>query len=190
MFQLPTLKYELNALEPYISAQTMNFHYLQHHQTYINNLNNLIKGTEFENLKLEEIIKQTGGKNDLSDVFNNAAQSWNHLFFWKSMKPNGGGLPSKSLLTDINKSFGGYDNFKAEFKNAALTQFGSGWVWLVRKENGVLNVMKTSNADTPVAHNLEPIITIDVWEHAYYLDYQNRRADFVNAFLDNLVNWK
>ncbi len=190
MFKLQPLKYELDALEPYISQKTMEFHYHKHHQTYINNLNELIKNTEFEDMSLIDIIKQTSGNNHLSAIFNNAAQTWNHTFFWNSMCPNGGGKPHGSLMTDIKNSFGSYDNFRTEFKKAALSQFGSGWVWLIKKDEKHLAIMKTSNADNPIAHNLEPILTIDVWEHAYYLDYQNKRADFVDAYLDHLINWK
>lgn len=190
MFKLPSLKYELNALEPYISERTMSFHYLKHHQTYIDNLNKLIVGTKFENMSLEDIIKQSAGNADLSAIFNNAAQAWNHTFFWESIKPNGGGKPKGKMLDDINASFGSYENFRKAFKEAAISQFGSGWAWLVRKENNTLAIVKTSNADTPIAHNLEPIAVIDVWEHAYYLDYQNKRGDFVDSFLDNLIYWK
>ena len=190
MFKLPSLKYELNALEPYISERTMSFHYLKHHQTYIDNLNKLIVGTKFENMSLEDIIKQSAGNADLSAIFNNAAQAWNHTFFWESIKPNGGGKPKGKMLDDINASFGSYENYRKAFKEAAISQFGSGWAWLVRKENNTLAIVKTSNADTPIAHNLEPIAVIDVWEHAYYLDYQNKRGDFVDSFLDNLIYWK
>lgn len=190
MFKLPSLKYELNALEPYISERTMSFHYLKHHQTYIDNLNKLIVGTKFENMSLEDIIKQSASNADLSAIFNNAAQAWNHTFFWESIKPNGGGKPKGKMLDDINASFGSYENFRKAFKEAAISQFGSGWAWLVRKENNTLAIVKTSNADTPIAHNLEPVAVIDVWEHAYYLDYQNKRGDFVDSFLDNLIYWK
>lgn len=190
MFKLPSLKYELNALEPYVSERTMSFHYLKHHQTYIDNLNKLIVGTKFENMSLEDIIKQSAGNADLSAIFNNAAQAWNHTFFWESIKPNGGGQPKGKMLDDINASFGSYENFRKAFKEAAVSQFGSGWAWLVRKENNTLAIVKTSNADTPIAHNLEPVAVIDVWEHAYYLDYQNKRGDFVDTFLDNLIYWK
>ncbi|MBQ7303772.1 MAG: superoxide dismutase [Alphaproteobacteria bacterium] len=190
MFKLQPLKYELDALEPYISQKTMEFHYHKHHQTYINNLNELIKNTEFEDMSLIDIIKQTSGNNHLSAIFNNAAQAWNHTFFWNSMCPNGGGKPHGNLMTDIKNSFGSYDNFRTEFKKAALSQFGSGWVWLIKKDEKHLAIMKTSNADNPITHNLEPILTIDVWEHAYYLDYQNKRADFIDAYLDHLINWK
>ena len=190
MFELPTLKYELNALEPYISQKTMEFHYLKHHQGYLNKLNELIQNTEYENMSLIDIIKNTANKPHLNAIFNNAAQTFNHTFFWNSMCANGGNTPKGKLLEDIQQAFGSYENFKKEFKNAAISQFGSGWAWLVRQSNNRLSIMKTSNADTPVAYDLEPIITIDVWEHAYYLDYQNKRADFVDAFLEHLICWQ
>lgn len=189
MFKLPPLKYKLNALEPYISEKTMNFHYFKHHQTYLDNLNKLIENTEFEDMSLVDIIKKTAGISQWSAIFNNAAQTWNHTFFWNSMCQNGGGKPHNELITDIKKSFGSYENFRKEFKEAALSQFGSGWVWLIKKDEHNLAIMKTSNADNPIAHDLEPVLTIDVWEHAYYLDYQNKRGDFVDAFLDNLICW-
>lgn len=189
VFYLPPLPYEMNALEPYISTTTMEFHYGKHHRAYVDNLNKLIKGTEFENMPLEKIVKETSGKPEYTAIFNNAAQAWNHDFFWKSMSPNGGGAPKGELAEKINRDFGSYDNFRQEFKNAATTQFGSGWAWLAEKD-GKLQVVKTSNADTPLAHDMKPLVTVDVWEHAYYLDYQNRRADFVEAYLDHLVNWK
>jgi Fe-Mn family superoxide dismutase len=188
-FTLPELPYDRTALEPYISKNTIDFHYGKHHQTYVDNLNKLIKGTRFEDMELEEIIKETFGKSESTGIFNNAAQAWNHTFFWNSMNPNGGGEPKDELKQKIEKNFGSYDKFKEEFKTAAVGQFGSGWAWLVDDE-GKLKVVKTSNADTPVAHGLKPFITVDIWEHAYYLDYQNRRADFVDAFLEHLVYWK
>lgn len=190
MFKLPPLNYKLDELEPYISLRTMEFHYYKHHQTYIDNLNKLIAGTEFENMALPAIIKQTAGKSEYTSIFNNAAQTWNHTFFWNSMTPNGGGKPHGALLDEITNSFGSYENFRQEFKDAALAQFGSGWAWLIRKDDGHLAIMKTSNADNPLAHDLEALLTIDVWEHAYYLDYQNRRGDFIDAFLNHLANWK
>ena len=190
MFKLPTLNYELDALVPYISKNTMEFHYLKHHQTYVDNLNKLIAGTEFENMALEEIVQKTVGKPEYTAIFNNAAQVWNHTFFWNCMRPNGGSRPQGRLLEDIIKTFGSYEDFCKEFKAAALAQFGSGWAWLVRRADGGLEIMKTANADNPLAHGLEALITIDVWEHAYYLDYQNRRGDFIDAFLNHLVDWK
>ena len=190
MFKLPTLNYELDALAPYISKNTMEFHYLKHHQTYVDNLNKLIAGTEFANMTLEEIVQKTAGKSEHTAIFNNAAQTWNHSFFWNCMRPNGGGMPQGHLLEDIIKTFGSYEAFFKEFKTAALAQFGSGWAWLIRRTDGSLEIMKTANADNPLAHGLEALITIDVWEHAYYLDYQNRRGDFVDAFLNHLIDWK
>lgn len=190
MFKLPLLGYELDALAPYISKNTMEFHYLKHHQTYVDNLNKLIAGTEFESMSLEEIVQKTAGKPEYTAIFNNAAQVWNHTFFWNCMRPNGGSRPQGRLLEDIIKTFGSYEDFCKEFKATALAQFGSGWAWLVRRADGGLEIMKTANADNPLAHGLEALITIDVWEHAYYLDYQNRRGDFIDAFLNHLVDWK
>ncbi len=190
MFKLPLLGYELDALAPYISKNTMEFHYLKHHQTYVDNLNKLIAGTEFESMSLEEIVQKTVGKPEYTAIFNNAAQVWNHTFFWNCMRPNGGSRPQGRLLEDIIKTFGSYEDFCKEFKATALAQFGSGWAWLVRRADGGLEIMKTANADNPLAHGLEALITIDVWEHAYYLDYQNRRGDFIDAFLNHLVDWK
>ena len=190
IFELPPLPYQLNALEPYISEQTMSYHYGKHHKAYIDNLNKLIQGTKFANMPLEEIIIETAGKNEFSGVFNNAAQTWNHTFFWNTMKPNGGGEPSGELKKKIDRDFGSYDKFKTEFTTAATSQFGSGWAWLAEdKNNDKLVVMKTANGDNPIAHGLIPIIGLDVWEHAYYLDYQNRRADYINNYLDHLVKW-
>jgi Fe-Mn family superoxide dismutase len=187
---LPPLPYEENALEPVISAKAMGFHYGKHHKTYVDNLNKLIAVSELESLPLEEIINVTAKAKDKDGlaIFNNAAQTWNHTFFWASMKPKGGGKPEGVLLEKINQSFGSYDQFRQAFLDAAVGQFGSGWVWLV-VDSGGLKVVKTANADTPVAHGQKALITCDVWEHAYYLDYQNRRKDFVAAFLDSLVNW-
>lgn len=188
-FTLPELPYAANALEPHMSANTLGFHHGKHHQAYVTNLNNLIKDTPLAGKSLEEIIKATAGDTEKAGVFNNAAQVWNHTFFWNSMKPNGGGAPTGDLLARIEKNFGGLDAFKEEFKKAATTQFGSGWAWLV-EDGGKLKVTKTANADTPVAHGQKALLTVDVWEHAYYLDFQNRRPDFVSSFLDNLVNWE
>lgn len=187
-FKLPDLPYEMNALEPYISQKTLEFHYGKHHRTYVENLNKLIAGTKFENMSLEEIIKEAAGKAEYQGIFNNAAQAWNHAFFWKCMK-KGGGKPQGAILSRIEKDFGSYEKFREEFKNAAVTQFGSGWAWLV-EQDGKLAIMKTANADTPIAHGLKALLTVDVWEHAYYLDYQNRRADFVEAFLNNLAHYQ
>ncbi len=187
-FTLPPLPYTKNALAPHISEQTLEFHYGKHHQTYVTNLNNLVQGTENELKGLEDLIKLSSAKADMVGIFNNAAQVWNHTFFWNCMKPNGGGAPTSVLETKINASFGSYEKFAADFKQAALAQFGSGWAWLVQDGND-LKITKTANADLPMAHNQKALLTCDVWEHAYYLDYQNRRADFVQTFLDHLVNW-
>lgn len=185
---LPDLPYEKDALEPHISAKTLTFHHGKHHNAYVTNLNKLIEGTDLASETLENIIKKTVSNADKIGIFNNAAQVWNHTFYWQSMKPNGGGLPTDDIAEKINADFGGYDNFIEQLKNAGLTQFGSGWAWLVMK-NDKLEIMKTSNADTPIAHGLKPLLTVDVWEHAYYLDYQNGRGSYLNAFFNNLVNW-
>lgn len=187
-FTLPELPYAQNALEPYISANTLSFHYGKHHQAYVTNLNNLVKDTDLAKLSLEEVIKKTAGDSSKAGVFNNAAQVWNHTFYWHSMKPKGDGQPSGKLAEQINKDFGSFDKFKEEFKTAGATQFGSGWAWLVL-ENGKLKVTKTANADLPMVHNQTALLTMDVWEHAYYLDYQNKRPDYISTFLDKLVNW-
>ena len=187
-FQLPALPYAQDALAPYVSAKTMSFHYSKHHQAYVDNLNKLIAGTPWAGQPLEKIIRETGGTTDNAAVFNNAAQAWNHTFFWQSMKAGGGGKPTGRLLKQIGKSFGGFDEVKKALVAAAVAQFGSGWVWLVQ-EGDALKIVKTSNADTPMAHGQTALLTCDVWEHAYYLDYQNRRKDFVQAFLDHLANW-
>ena len=185
---LPELTYPKDALAPYLSEKTLDFHYGKHHNTYVVNVNKLIEGTDLANETLENIINKTVGDSSKSGIFNNAAQVWNHTFYWHSMKPNGGGPPNGAIADRIKADFGSYDKFAEEFKNAGVTQFGSGWVWLIVK-NGKLEVMKTSNADTPIAHGLKPVLTVDVWEHAYYLDYQNRRPDYLDAFIKNLVNW-
>jgi superoxide dismutase, Fe-Mn family len=187
-FKLPPLPYAQDALEPYISGRTMSFHYGKHHQTYVDNLNKLLAGKPLADQPLEKIIRETAGNAEQAGVFNNAAQVWNHTFFWNSMKPGGGGRPSGRLNDLINKSFGSFEEFKKVFVDAGVTQFGSGWVWLVQ-EGDTLKVVKTANADTPLAHGQTAILTCDVWEHAYYLDYQNRRKDFLEAFVDHLANW-
>lgn len=187
-FALPSLPYAKNALAPHISEQTLDFHHGKHHQTYVTNLNNLVQGTENESKGLEELINLSYTKADMAGIFNNAAQVWNHTFFWHCMKPNGGGHPTGAIAEKIDTAFGSYEKFAAEFKQAALTQFGSGWAWLVQ-EGDTLKITKTPNADLPMVHNQRALLTCDVWEHAYYLDYQNRRADFVQTFLDHLVNW-
>ncbi|MGD0710208.1 MAG: Fe-Mn family superoxide dismutase [Bacteroidales bacterium] len=182
-FELPILPYAPTALEPNISAKTIEFHYGKHHQAYVNNLNNLVKGTEFENAKLEEIIKKASG-----GIFNNAAQIWNHTFYWESFAPNAGGEPSGKITEAINKSFGSFAQFKEKFSAACVTLFGSGWAWLVKKPDGTLDIIQESNAGNPLTKGLIPLLTCDVWEHAYYLDYQNRRPDYIAAFW-KLVNW-
>jgi superoxide dismutase, Fe-Mn family len=187
-FTLPPLPYADNALAPVISAQTIGFHYGKHHKTYVDNLNKLVPGTEFEGRTLEDIVNATAGKPDKAGFFNNAAQVWNHTFYWHCLKPKGGGAPAGSLAAKIDAAFGGFDNFKKEFLNAALTQFGSGWAWLVA-DGGALKIVKTGNAEVPFTKGQKPLLTIDVWEHAYYLDYQNRRADYVNALIGELLNW-
>lgn len=185
---LPPLPYADNALDPVISANTISFHYGKHHKAYVDNLNKLIAGTEFASLPLEKIITATAGKADKAAIFNNAAQTWNHTFYWNSLKPKGGGEAPAALRQKIEASFGTVDACKKELATAATTQFGSGWAWLVL-DDGKLKVIKTSNADTPLTKGMKPLLTIDVWEHAYYLDYQNRRVDYVNAVLDKLINW-
>jgi superoxide dismutase, Fe-Mn family len=185
---LPPLPYADNALEPVISANTIGFHYGKHHKAYVDNLNKLVAGTEYADLPLEKIIAATAGKPDKIAIFNNAAQSWNHVFYWRSLKPKGGGEPPAGLKQEIEASFGSMDACKKELAAAAMAQFGSGWVWLAL--DGVkLKVVKTGNADSPLTSSLKPVLTIDVWEHAYYLDYQNRRADYVNAVLEKILNW-
>ena len=185
---LPSLPYADNALEPVISAKTIGFHYGKHHKGYVDNLNKLIAGTEFADLPLEKIITKTAGKVDKTAIFNNAAQTWNHTFYWKSMRLKGGGEPPTALKQKIAASFGSVDACKKELSTAAMAQFGSGWVWLVL-DGDKLRAVKTANADVPLTTGLKPLLTIDVWEHAYYLDYQNRRADYINAVLDKLINW-
>lgn len=182
-FQLPVLPYSKEALEPVIGAGTIDFHYGKHHLAYVNNLNNLIKGTPFENMSLEEIILKSEGA-----VFNNAAQVWNHTFYFYSFKPGGGGAPKGSLAAAINSQWGSFENFTKEFNAAALSIFGSGWAWLAKESDGKLVIHKEGNAGTPLTKGVTPILTFDVWEHAYYLDYQNRRADYLSA-LWGIIDW-
>lgn len=182
-FELPPLPWASDALDPYISANLMGFHYGKHHQGYVTKLNAAVAGTPWADKSLEEVIK-SGDK----QFFNNAAQIWNHTFFWNSMRPKGGGEPTGKLMDKIGETFGGYDKFKEEFSAKAGSLFGSGWTWLA-KSGDKLEIIQTQNADTPITEGKTPLITIDVWEHAYYLDYQNRRPDFIKAFMDNLVNW-
>jgi Fe-Mn family superoxide dismutase len=186
--QLPALPYSLDALEPHISARTLEFHHGKHHAAYVTNLNNLVAGSELADHSLEDTILAVAGDASKAGVFNNAAQVWNHTFYWQGMKPGGGGAPSGELAAKIDADFGSFDAFKEQFKAAGATQFGSGWAWLVL-DNGTLKITKTGNADLPLAHGQKALLTMDVWEHAYYLDYQNRRPDYMTTFLDKLVNW-
>ncbi|SDH68938.1 superoxide dismutase [Nitrosomonas sp. Nm132] len=188
-YVLAPLPYADNALEPVISAHTLSFHYGKHHKAYVDNLNKLVADTVFAGQSLEKIITATAGQADKAGIFNNAAQVWNHMFYWHSLSPKGGGEPPTALKQKIEASFGSVDACKKEFANAAVTQFGSGWAWLVQ-EGDKLAIAKTSNADSPLTKNIRPLLTIDVWEHAYYLDYQNRRPDYVNTILDKLINWE
>jgi Fe-Mn family superoxide dismutase len=182
-FELPPLPYAKDALAPYISAETLEFHYGKHHQAYVTNLNKALEGKPEANKSLEDIIMSADG-----GVFNNAAQVYNHTFYWKSMKPKGGGQPTGDLLAAINRDFGSFDKFKEEFANAGATQFGSGWAWLVL-QNGKLAVTKTPNADLPMKHGQKALLTMDVWEHAYYIDYRNARPKYIETFLNHLANW-
>jgi len=186
-FELPPLPYDYDALTPYIGSDTLKFHHDKHHAAYVNTLNNLTKDTELANKSLEEVIKTTHNDSSKATVFNNAAQVWNHTFYWNGLKKDGGS-PSGELAEKINAAFGSLDKFKEEFKNAGTTQFGSGYAWLVL-DNGELKVLKTLNAENPMVANKIPLLTADVWEHAYYLDYQNRRPDYLQTFLDHLINW-
>jgi len=182
-FTLPALPYAMDALAPYISGETLEYHYGKHHQTYVTNLNNLIKGTEFENSSLEDIVKKSSG-----GIFNNAAQVWNHTFYWNGLKPNGGGMPAGALAEAINQKWGSFDEFKKAFSVSCVGNFGSGWTWLVKKSDGTLDIVNTGNAATPLSGTDKPLLTCDVWEHAYYIDYRNVRAKYVENFW-NLVNW-
>ncbi|WMS88334.1 superoxide dismutase [Pleionea litopenaei] len=183
-FELPPLPYAKDALAPTISEETLEFHYGKHHNTYVVNLNNLVEGTEFANASLEDIIKKSSG-----GIFNNAAQVWNHTFYWNSMSPNGGGAPEGALADAINSAFGSFEDFKSKFSQSAATNFGSGWTWLVKKADGSLDIMNTSNAGCPLTEEgITPLLTVDVWEHAYYIDYRNARPKYLEAFW-NLVNW-
>ncbi len=184
--QLPALPYAREALAPHMSAETFDYHYAKHHQAYVTNLNNLIKGTEFENATLEDIIKKAAG-----GIYNNAAQVSNHTFFWSCMKPQGGGAPTGALADAINKKWGSLDEFKKAFQTSAVGNFGSGWTWLVKKADGSLDIVNLGAAGTPLKSGEgKPVLTIDVWEHAYYIDYRNMRPKFVETFLNNLVNWE
>lgn len=185
---LPELPYPKDALEPYVSAKTLEFHHDKHHNAYVVNANKMLEGTGMENDSQEEIIKKTAGDQSKAGIFNNVGQVWNHTFYWNCMKKGGGGKPEGEIAERINKDFGSYEKFVEEFKNAGVTQFGSGWAWLVLNGDK-LEIMKTLNADNPIAHNMKPLLTADVWEHAYYLDYQNRRPDYLSTFIENLINW-
>lgn len=187
-FTLPPLPWKDDALAPVISAQTMSFHYGKHHKAYVDNLNKLVEGTPLAQQSLEAVIKAAAGDSSKTGIFNNAAQVWNHTFFWNSLAPSAGGKPTGHVADLIDRDLGGYDKFKEEFSKAAMGRFGSGWAWLVLN-GGKLSITHTPNAETPLTTGATPILTIDVWEHAYYLDYQNRRADFVNAVIDKLLNW-
>ena len=189
-FTLPDLPYAKDALAPHISSVTLDFHHGKHHNAYVNNLNGLVEGSDLASKSLEDVIRATAGVADKVGVFNNAAQIWNHTFYWQSMRPNGGGAPSGQLAEMIDRDFGSLDGFKDAFAKAGATQFGSGWAWLVLKD-GKLEVRKTLNAETPLTEaGVTPLLTMDVWEHAYYLDFQNRRPDYISTFLDHLVNWE
>ena len=187
--QLPELPYGLDALEPHISRQTLEFHHGKHHAAYVTNLNKLIEGGDLEGKSLEEVILAVAGHATKAGVFNNAAQVWNHSFYWQCIKPGGGGAPTGALADKIAADFGSFEAFTEQFKTAGATQFGSGWAWLVL-DGGTLKITKTANADLPLAHGQKALLTMDVWEHAYYLDYQNRRPDYMTTYLDKLVNWE
>lgn len=183
-FDLPPLPYEMNALEPHISKETLEYHYGKHHKAYVTNLNNLLEGNALADAPLEEVVKTSSG-----GIFNNAAQNWNHSFYWNCLSPTGGGEPTGNLLEEINKAFGNFTNFKEEFTSVAVKTFGSGWAWLVKTPDGGLEIVSTSNAQTPLTTKNTPLLTCDVWEHAYYIDYRNARPEYLNAFW-NLVNWE
>ena len=182
-FELPPLPYAKDALAPHISEESLEYHYGKHHQTYVTNLNKMVEGTDFENSSLEEVIMGSEAA-----VFNNSAQVWNHTFYWSCMAPDGGGAPTGEVAEAINSAFGSYDTFVEKFKEAATTQFGSGWAWLVDAGSG-LEIMKTANADLPMKHNAKALLTIDVWEHAYYIDFRNARPNYIGTFVDSLINW-
>jgi Fe-Mn family superoxide dismutase len=188
-FALPPLPYGEDALAPVISARTLSFHYGKHHRTYVETLNKLVAGTPLGEQSLESIIKATAGKSDQAKIFNNAAQAWNHAFYWRCLDPSGGGEPAGELGEQMRRAFGGHDKFAKQFAEAAVAQFGSGWAWLV-VDGGQLKIVTTSNAEVPFVRGQIPLLTIDVWEHAYYLDYQNRRVDHVNAVIEKLLNWR
>lgn len=189
-FTLPALPYARDALAPHISAETLDIHHGKHHAAYVTNLNKMLDGHELAGKSLEDVVKATAGKADKAGIFNNAAQVWNHTFYWQSMRPNGGGAPKGELAKLIERDFGSFDAFKTAFAQAGATQFGSGWAWLVVK-GGKLEIRKTGNAETPVTEaGVTPLLTMDVWEHAYYVDFRNRRPDYIASFLEHLVNWE
>ena len=188
-FELPSLPYANDALAPYMSAETLDFHHGKHHQTYVTNLNNLIKDTDLQNSSLEEIVVKSAKETSMAGIFNNAGQHWNHILFWQCMKPNGGGAIPSELEKKLNEDFGSVDKFKEAFIQAGTTQFGSGWAWLAVNK-GKLVVTKSANASNPLVDGMKPILGCDVWEHSYYIDYRNKRPDYLKAFLDNLVNWE
>lgn len=187
-YELPPLPYAYDALEPHINKETLQFHHDKHHAAYVSKYNSMVEGTDHADKPIEEVIKAVYGDASKSGLFNNAAQAWNHTFYWNCMKANGGGTPTGALAEKINADFGSFDKFKEEFSNAGATQFGSGWAWLVL-DNGTLKVTKTLNAENPLHNGQTPLLTMDVWEHAYYLDYQNKRPDYIQTFINNLINW-
>ena len=187
-FELPSLPYANDALAPYMSSETLDFHHGKHHQTYVTNLNNLVKDSDMQDATLEDIIVKSSKDSSMAGIFNNAGQHWNHILFWQCMKPNGGGAIPSELESRINSDFGSVDQFKEAFIQAGTTQFGSGWAWLAI-DNGKLVVTKSANASNPLVDGMKPILGCDVWEHSYYIDYRNKRPDYLKAFLDNLVNW-
>ena len=188
-FELPSLPYASDALAPYMSSETLDFHHGKHHQTYVTNLNNLVKDSDMQDASLEDIVIKSSKDASMAGIFNNAGQHWNHILFWQCMKPNGGGAIPSELENRINSDFGSVDQFKEAFVQAGTTQFGSGWAWLAI-DNGKLVVTKSANASNPLVEGLKPILGCDVWEHSYYIDYRNKRPDYLKAFLDNLVNWE
>ena len=188
-FELPSLPYEKDALAPYMSSETLDFHHGKHHQTYVTNLNNLVKDSDMQDASLENIVVKSSKDSSMAGIFNNAGQHWNHILFWQCMKPNGGGAMPSELENRINSDFGSVDQFKEAFVQAGTTQFGSGWAWLAI-DNGKLVVTKSANASNPLVDGMKPILGCDVWEHSYYIDYRNKRPDYLKAFLDNLVNWE
>lgn len=187
-YELPPLPYAYDALDPYISAKTLEFHHDKHHAAYVTNYNKMVQDAGLADKSIEEVIKETYNDSSKSGIFNNGAQAWNHTFFWNSLKPGGGGAPTGEIAAKIDSDLGGYEKFKEDFKKAAATQFGSGWAWLTL-DNGTLKITNSPNAVNPLAIGQKPLLTLDVWEHAYYLDYQNKRPDFIDAFINNLINW-